>query len=130
MRNTARFFTLLLWVWIVFLLWSVHLWAVNDITSTSFTIPVWTFWSTELIDEDTAGGTVNNILLTILEKLILVFGACAIFIMTIWAGYMIIYHGQDEFLSKWKSIFMSGIIALVVALSAGLIVRLFSFLLY
>jgi hypothetical protein len=43
---------------------------------------------------------------------------------------MIIYHGQDEFLSKGKSIFTAGLIALVVALSAGLIVRLFSALLY
>jgi len=125
-----KFSLYILWFGIIFLLSLCFVQASTDITSTSFTIPVWTFWSTELIDEDTAGGTVNNVLLTILEKLILVFGACAIFIMTIWAGYMIIYHGQDEFLSKWKSIFMSGIIALVVALSAWLIVRLFSFLLY
>ncbi len=115
----------------IFFLWSQSLvQASTDITSPDFTIPVWTFWSTTLIDEDSAGGTVNNVLMTVLEKLILVFWACAIFIMTIWAWYMIIYHGQDEFLSKWKSIFMSGIIALVVALSAWIIVRLFSFLLY
>jgi hypothetical protein len=54
----------------------------------------------------------------------------AVFIMTLWAWYMIIYHGQDEFLSKWKSIFMSWIIALAVALSAWVIVKLFAYLLY
>lgn len=58
------------------------------------------------------------------------FGVLSVFIMTIGAGYMIIYHGQDEFLSKGKSIFVSGLIALAVALSAGLIVQLFSALLY
>jgi hypothetical protein len=50
--------------------------------------------------------------------------------MTIGAGYMIIYHGQDEFLSRWKAIFMSGIISLAIALSAGIIVRLFTYILY
>lgn len=106
--------------------------ASSDITSTDFEISVWAFTpgSTTLIDEDNAGGTINNVLLTILEKLILVFGVCAIFIMTLWAGYMIIYHGQDEFLSKWKSIFTSWLIALVVALSAWFIVRLFTLILY
>lgn len=106
--------------------------ASTDITSSDFEISVGSFTpgSVDLIDEDNAWGTINNVLMTVLEKLILVFGAFAIFIMTIWAWYMIIYHGQDEFLSKWKSIFMSGIIALVVALSAWIIVRLFTFLLY
>ena len=130
MRNMIRLCWVLIWVGVLFLLGLTALHASTDITSPNFTIPVWTFWSTELIDDDTAWGTINNVLMTVLEKLILVFGACAIFIMTIWAGYMIIYHGQDEFLSKWKSIFMSWIIALVVALSAWIIVRLFTFLLY
>lgn len=43
---------------------------------------------------------------------------------------MIIYHGQDDLLSRGKSIFTAGIIALVIALSAGIIVRLFAYLLY
>ena len=105
--------------------------SAGDITNSSFTIPVWdiTPGSTALI-WGWAGETVDNVLVTILSKLILVFGVCAAFIMTIGAWYMIIYHGQDEFLSKWKSIFMSGIIALVVALSAGVIVKLFAYLLY
>lgn len=120
----------MLWAGLMLMLWFTALSASTDITSSDFTIPVGTFGSTDLIDEDNAGGTINNVLMTVLDKLILVIWACAIFIMTIWAGYMIIYHGQDEFLSKWKSIFMSWIIALVVALSAWIIVRLFSYLLY
>lgn len=105
--------------------------ANDDITSKSFEINVGTITpgGTSLI-ADGAGVTVTNFLGVVLDKLILVFWACAVFIMTIGWGYMIIYHGQDDLLSKGKSIFMAGLLALVVALSAGIIVRLFSFLLY
>lgn len=103
------------------------------ITSENFLISVWdiTPGGTSLIDETGwTQGTVNNALTKILEKLILIFGAIAVLIMTIGAWYMIIYHGQDEFLSKGKSIFISWLVALAVALSAGLIVQLFSRILY
>ncbi|MCD5375327.1 hypothetical protein LR010_02660 [Candidatus Gracilibacteria bacterium] len=110
---------------------SYNLGASNNIKEANFEINVSdiTPGSVELIGAG-AGETIDNVLLTILEKLIVVFGVFAVFIMTLGAGYMIIYHGQDEFLSKGKSIFMSGIIALAVALSAGVIVKLFAYLLY
>lgn len=102
-----------------------------DITDTSFDINVGdiTPGGTTLIGSNSSE-TVDNVLTTILTKIIVAFGVCAAFIMTIGAGYMIIYHGQDEFLSKWKSIFSAGLIALVVALSAGIIVKLFAYILY
>lgn len=105
--------------------------ASNNIKDADFEINVAdiTPGNTSLIGAG-AGETVDNVLLTILEKLIVVFWVFAVFIMTIGAWYMIIYHGQDEFLSKWKSIFLSGIIALAVALSAWVIVKLFAYLLY
>lgn len=117
-------FLFIAWLW-------ENIFAAGDITNSSFTIPVGdiTPGSTALI-WDGAWKTVDNFLLRVLEKLVLVFWVCAALVMTIGAWYMIIYHGQDEFLSKWKSIFISGIIALVVALSAGIIVRLFAYLLY
>lgn len=105
--------------------------AIGDITDTSFEINVWDFtpgWAS-FISGNTEE-TVDNVLINILDKLLIVFGAFAVLIMTVWAWYMIIYHGQDEFLSKWKSIFMSWVIALVVALSAGVLVQLFAYLLY
>ena len=105
--------------------------AWDDITKTDFTISVGTIapgWTSLIGDNSTE--TVDNVLTTILNKLILVFGVVAVFIMTIGAGYMIIYHWQDEFLSKWKSIFLSGIISLAIALSAWVIVNLFKYLLY
>lgn len=102
-----------------------------DITDPTFTIDpgIVTPGNTDLIGGD-ADETAQNILAIILEKLIIVFGVLAAFIMTIGAGYMIIYHGQDDLLSRGKSIFTAGIIALVIALSAGIIVRLFAYLLY
>ncbi len=105
--------------------------AWDDITTTDFTIDVGTMTpgGTALI-KDGAGETVENFLAVALNKLIVIFWVLAVFIMTIGAGYMIIYHGQDEFLSKGKSIFLSGIIALAIALSAGVIVNLFTYLLY
>lgn len=102
-----------------------------DITNSSFEINVWDFtpgWSSFI--KDNTEDTVDAVLVTVLEKLLIVFGAFAVLIMTVGAWYMIIYHGQDEFLSKGKSIFMSGVIALVVALSAGVIVQLFAYILY
>jgi len=50
--------------------------------------------------------------------------------MTIGAGYMIIYHGDESLLSRGKSIFTAGLISLAIALSAGLIVKFISYLLY
>ncbi|MCH8518767.1 hypothetical protein LAT59_03335 [Candidatus Gracilibacteria bacterium] len=105
--------------------------ASTDITSPGFTVPISTFspLGTGLV----SGGSqanVDSLLARVLNALIVIFGVAAVFFMTIGAGYMIIYHGQDELLSKGKTIFTSGLIALVVALSAGLIVRLFIYLLY
>lgn len=110
---------------------SYHVFASSDITSTDFTVPVDAFSpiGTWLI-QGRSTENINNLLVRIISALIIFFGVAAAFIMTIGAGYMIIYHGQDELLSKWKSIFLAGIIALVVALSAGIIVRLFTNILY
>jgi hypothetical protein len=105
--------------------------SANNIADADFTINVSDITpGSGVLIWDGAGETIDNLLLTILEKLIVVFGVLAIFTMTIGAWYMIIYHGQDEFLSKWKTIFIWGILALAVALSAWVIVKLFAYLLY
>ena len=74
--------------------------------------------------------TIKNVLASLIDKLIIAFWVLSLFIMTIGAGYMIIHHGQDEFLSRGKSIFIAGLTSLAVALSAGLIVKFISYLLY
>jgi len=111
---------------------SVHtISASSDITSSSFVVPVDTFSPLgDWLIEWGATWNVNSLLERVLNALIVIFWVAAVFFMTLGAWYMIIYHGQDELLSKWKTIFTSGLIALVVALSAWLIVRLFIYLLY
>jgi len=78
----------------------------------------------------TAAKTWAALLQSIINKLMIAFWVLALLIMTIWAWYMIFYHGQDELLSKWKTIFTAGIIALVVALSAWILVKIVAYMLY
>ena len=99
----------------------------------TFVIPVDSFtpWWNSLKDKDsTAKNIIDNVLLKIIENLIVAFWVLALLIMTIGWWFMIIYYGQDELLSKWKNIFSSWLIALLVALGSWLIVRLVSYLLY
>ena len=102
-----------------------------DLTSPNFVIHIWdiTPWDNSLV-EWTVKNTLNNIIWTVIQKLMIALWAISLFVMTIWAWYMILYHGQDELLSKWKSIFMAWIISLVVALSSYYLVSLVRFILY
>lgn len=73
---------------------------------------------------------INYTLWTIIQKLMVALWVLAVLIMTVWAGYIIMYHGQDELLSKGKSIFMAGVTALIVALSSYYLVSILRFVLY
>ncbi len=88
---------------------------------------VW--WSWLKTDWDSKA-TINDTLWTIIQKLMIGLGIFSLFIMTIWAWYMILYHGEDEFLSKWKSIFTAWILSLVIALSSYYIVNIIWYVLY
>jgi len=120
-------------LFVIFLIGIFSFWveASSEIHKSNFTIDVNNFtpWSTELAGSNTTE-TANNILGEIIQLLIVAFWVLSLFFMTIGAGYMIIYHGQDEFLSRWKSIFVAGLISLAVALTAGLIVQFVAFILY
>jgi hypothetical protein len=106
--------------------------ADSNFTSSDFTIDVWdiTPWSNKLIIKSDVKKTVNKVLWTTIQSLMIPLWAIALLIMTIWAWYMIFYHWQDELLSKWKSIFNSWLIALIIALSSYYIVSLVRFILY
>lgn len=95
---------------------------VTNITPTSNESGIIVNWKTE--------ETLNNFLGTTIQQLMIRLGAISLIIMTIGWWYMIIYHGQDELLSKWKYIFMSWVIALVVALGSYYIVSLLRYVLY
>jgi hypothetical protein len=78
----------------------------------------------------TAKQGMNNLLWTIIQKLMIALGTISLLIMSVWAGYIILYHGQDEYLSKWKWIFVAWLTSLVIALSSYLLVSLVRFILY
>jgi len=83
-----------------------------------------------LISKVSAKKTATDTLQKIIDNLMTAFWVLALLVMTIWWGYMIMYNGQDELLSKWKAIFNSGLLALVVALSSWILVKLVAYLLY
>jgi hypothetical protein len=54
----------------------------------------------------------------------------ALFVMTVWAWYIILHRGDDAALSKGKEIFLAGLLGLVVALLSYLMVYLLRSLIY
>lgn len=106
--------------------------ANTDIKSSNYTIKTqdivpWTTYKT------TNRGTkkrVNDSLLVIIQKLLIPLWVLSAFVMTIWAGYMILSSWQDEVLNKGKKIFKMWIFAVVIALISYLLVELVKYLLY
>lgn len=97
----------------------------------SFVINTWLFsTSGEWLKTWEAKSTINGILWTIIKKLMIALWIIALFVMTIWAWYMILFRWEDEYLSKWKNIFIWWITALVVALSSYYLVNLVWYILY
>jgi len=74
--------------------------------------------------------TLNTLLGVIIKNLIVIFWVLSLLIMTIGWGYMIFHAGEESLLSRWKSIFMYGLISLAIALSAWIIVQLITYILY
>lgn len=74
--------------------------------------------------------TANNILSTIIQNLMVAIWVIALLVMSIWAWYMIFYHGQDEMLSKGKTMFTTWITALIIALISYYLVSLLRYILY
>lgn len=114
------------WNW-----WATQTDPSQDITKETFTIDTDTFsvWWKNL-KWATWKETINNTLWTFIKKLMIALWVISLLIMTIWAWYIILYHGEDEYLSKWKSIFKAWIISLVVSLSSYYIVNLIWYILY
>ena len=73
---------------------------------------------------------VNYALWSIIQTAMVALWSLALLVMTVGAWYMIIHHGRDEFLSKWKAIFMSWVIALAVALGSYYLVAILTYILY
>lgn len=101
-----------------------------DITSRWYQINVNDISPGMEISGKTTQENVNIALATIIQNLMVALWSLALLIMTIWAWYIVLHHGQDELLSKWKSIFMSWVIALVVALSSYYLINIIRFILF
>ncbi len=95
-------------------------WMLNVWTLTPWW--AWKWWS---IEEQT-----DSIFSKIINFLMVLIWSLSLLIMTIWWWYMILHNWQDELLSKWKSIFMSWIYALIISLSAYIIVKAIIKLIY
>ncbi|MDD3302801.1 MAG: hypothetical protein PHN31_04530 [Candidatus Gracilibacteria bacterium] len=105
----------------------------KDFSSTDFTINTNDVIGGMGVDPDpssTLQGKFDGLLGKIINTLMISIGAVAMVVMSIGAGYMIIYNGQEELLTKGRKMFFSGILALVIALSSYYIVNLVRYILY
>ena len=109
--------------------WSRCTWE-DKLCSPSFRIKVNEISPWMDIKGGTAKANINWVLWLFIQKLMIGLWSLSFLIMTVWAWYMIIYTGQDELLNKWKSIFTSWVVALLVALSSYYIVSLLRYILY
>jgi len=131
-KKIAFIFILIIWLLSFANVWFAKCeWDECKIDSIKFQIDVndITPWL-EIEEGDNVEQTINRTLWTIIQKLMIALWSLSLLIMTIWGWYMIMYHGQDELLSKWKSIFLSWITALVVALSSYYMVAFLRYILY
>lgn len=107
----------------------------NCFDKTNFTIETtsmfdfW-WWLTSQVNWSDSKAKIQSVLSIIIQKMMIVLWIISLFIMTVWAWYMITYHWEDELLSKWKTIFKAWIIALVVALSSYYLVSLIRYIIY
>lgn len=103
----------------------------KNIWSEKFSIPVASFspWGSNFIAE-TSKGSGDKTLWALIAKMLVLIWSLSVLVMVVWWWYMIAYSGQDELLSKWKSIFTAGMISLIIALWSYFMVALVRFMLY
>ena len=82
-----------------------------------------------LVDKN-AETTINNTLKRIIERIIIAMGTVALLVTIIGAGMIILYAGEDERLTKWKTAFSAWLSAVAIALLSWLMVQLVSYLIY
>lgn len=100
-----------------------------DLTSPWFTIDLRTLFPS-IVQKDSTEDIANFLLGTIIQTMMKALWVIAVFVMTIWAWYMILHSWDDSLLSKWKEIFLWWVYAMVVALASYYLVALVRYLLY
>ena len=101
-----------------------------DITSWEFIISVQDISPGMTPIWSTTKENINFLLATIIQNMMIALWSLALLIMTVWAWYILLHHGEDALLSKWKDIFMSWIYAMIVALSSYYLISIVRYLLY
>lgn len=90
-------------------------------------------WKNDLKNNEWSGSwkkTINAVLWTIIQKLMIVLWTLSFAIITIWGYFMITSHWDDSLLTKWKNVVKWWILSLVIALSSYYIVNMVSYILY
>ena len=107
--------------------------SLNDFTSRWFKIWVWDVlpWTryTDPTNSTSVKERTNMFFADAIQKLVIWLGSVALLIMTIWAWFMIFYHGEDNLLTKWKSIFWAWVISLILTIMSFYIIEFVKYLL-
>ncbi len=72
----------------------------------------------------------NNLFDQIREILMVAIWVISLFVVSIWAWYMIFYNWKEEFLTKWRSMIYTGFLALFIALTSYYIMNFVRYILY
>lgn len=102
----------------------------NDIWDSKFMIDVNKLFPWVEAPTTDTKGTIDKVLEITIQNLVRLLAIISVFIMIIWAWYMILHNWQEDLLSRWKWIFMAWIIAMVVALASYIIISVVRYLLY
>ncbi len=105
-------------------------WWPWDLTSTSFQIDVNSISPWIKAEWSTTSEKVNWVLWSLIQNMMIWLWILSVLIMTIWSGYIIFHNWQDELLSKGKSIFMSWVYAMIIALTSYYLISIIRFMLY
>jgi hypothetical protein len=120
-------FLILINIFFVKVYWS------DNFAKDTFTIDVWgIIWNIwpDNIPWTTLESKTNNLLIQIIEILMVSIWVIALFVVSVWAWYMIIYNWNEEFLKKWRNMIYTGFLALFIALSSYYIMNLVRYILY
>lgn len=126
-----RFFLVVLIFMNIFFVFKVN-WNDN-FWSSDFNVKVSDFtWNTwmDIQDWETLKQKTNGLLNKIIKMLIVAIWVIALFVVSVWAWYMIMYNWNEEFLKKWRNMVYTGFLTLFIALTSYYLMNLVRYILY
>lgn len=103
-----------------------------DFSSPEFEINVSDFtpMGRDIVEGDSLKTKSENLLLEIIEILMVSIWVISLLVISIGAWYMIFYNWKEDFLTKWRNMIYTGLLALLIALSSFYIINLIRYILY